>query len=231
MELVTKKRLMLCRGPRATRSCPQEIADAPEGAARRRHAVDVRERRDLLPLRREHPRRRRVRVPDALRADQRPHHGAADHDRRREARVGEAHHRGRARSTATRARTGRPRAASRSPRGSSPTCSPSPAPTASSPSTCTPARSRASSTIPVDHLTAVPVLAEYLRRDASTARSRCSSRPTPAAASSPAASPTGSSGRHRVHRQAPPEGHAQRRRSRPRSSARSTAARACSSTT
>ena len=37
----------------------------------------LRERRDLLPLRREHPRRRRVRAPEPLRADQRPHHGAA----------------------------------------------------------------------------------------------------------------------------------------------------------
>ena len=104
---------------------------APARPARRRRALDVRERRDLLPLRREHPRRRRVRVPVARRPDQRPADGAADHDRRREARVGQAHHRGVARSTATRARTARPRAASRSPRASSPTCSPSPAPTAS----------------------------------------------------------------------------------------------------
>ena len=67
----------------------------PEGAARRLRAVDVRERRDLLPVRREHPRRRRLRVPDARRRfDQRLADGAADHDRRRQARVGEAHHRG-----------------------------------------------------------------------------------------------------------------------------------------
>ncbi len=57
-------------------------------------ALDLRERRDLLPLRREHPQRGRLRVPDARRLDQRPAHGTAHHDRRREARVGEAHHRG-----------------------------------------------------------------------------------------------------------------------------------------
>ena len=84
----------------------------------------------------------------ARRLDQRPADGTADHDRRREARVGEAHHRGVRRSTDTRARTARPKGASRSPRGSSPTCSPPRAPTASSPSTSTPGRSRASSTSP-----------------------------------------------------------------------------------
>ena len=101
--------------------------------------------------------------------DQRLADGTADHDRRGEARVGEAHHRGVPVLRIRRARTGRPKVASRSPRGSSPTCSPRRAPTASSPSTCTPDRSRASSTIPVDHLTAVPVLAEYLAAATSTA--------------------------------------------------------------
>ena len=89
---------------------------------------------------------RRVRVPVALRTDQRPLDGTAHHDRRGEARVGEAHHRGRARSTATRARTARPKAASRSPRGSSPTSHRGRRRPRRSPSTCTPARSRASST-------------------------------------------------------------------------------------
>ena len=45
---------------------------------------------------------------------------------------------------------------------------------------------------PVDHLTAVPVLVEYLRATLPTASRSRSSRPTRAAASSPAASPTGS---------------------------------------
>ena len=128
---------------------------------------------------------------EPLRADQRPHHGAADHDRRREARVGEAHHRGvpvlRVRAPGPEGRG--PRADHRPAR--SPTCSPSPAPTASSPSTCTPGRSRASST----------------SRSTTSPRCRCSPttwpreverrghggrRPTPAAASSPAASRTAS---------------------------------------
>ena len=65
-----------------------------------------------------------------------------------EARVGEAHHRGVPvlRLRAPRPEGRRARADHRASR--SPTCSPSPAPTASSPSTSTPARSRASSTSP-----------------------------------------------------------------------------------
>ena len=62
------------------------------------------------------------------RSHQRLDHGAADHDRRRLPGVGQAHHRGHARSTATPARTARPRAASRSRPASSPTCSRPPAP-------------------------------------------------------------------------------------------------------
>ena len=130
MELVTKKRLMLFAG-RGNEQLSKEIAECLDVAARRHRALDVRQRRDLLPLRREHPRRRPLRDPEPLRADQRPHHGAADHDRRRQARVGEAHHRGVSLLRVRAVRTGRPRAASRSPRGSSPTCSPPPAPTAS----------------------------------------------------------------------------------------------------
>ena len=130
MELVSKKKLMLFAGP-GNHELSEEIAESLEGAARRREAQHLRERRALLPLRREHPRRRRVRRPEPLRADQRPHHGAAAHDRRRQARVGAGASPRCARSTGTPARTGRPRVASRSPPGCSPTCSPSRAPTAS----------------------------------------------------------------------------------------------------
>ena len=133
---------------RGHRELAEEVAEHLHDPARRGRALDVRQRRDLLPLRREHPRRRRVRVPEPLRSDQRSAHGAADHDRRREARVGEAHHRGVPVLRIRRGRTARPRAASRSPRGSSPTCSPPRAPTGSCRSTSTPARSRASSTSP-----------------------------------------------------------------------------------
>ncbi len=71
MELVTHKKLFVVAG-RGHEELSTEVAEhlrVPLGECR---ALDVRERRDLLPLRREHPRRRRVRVPDALRADQRP---------------------------------------------------------------------------------------------------------------------------------------------------------------
>ena len=74
------------------------------------------------------------------------HHGAAHHDRRRQAGLGPADHR---RLPVLRLLPPGPqvdRAASRSPRSSSPTCSRPRASTGSSASTCTPARSRASST-------------------------------------------------------------------------------------
>ena len=74
-----------CSSPgRATDELSRGDRREPRRAARRRSTLStLRERRALLPLRREHPRRRRVRAPEPLRADQRPHHGAADHDRRR----------------------------------------------------------------------------------------------------------------------------------------------------
>ena len=93
MELVSKKTLMLFAG-QGNDELSEEIAeclDVPLGDVK---LSTLRERRDVLPLRREHPRRRRVRGAEPLRADQRPHHGAAAHDRRRQARVGASHHRG-----------------------------------------------------------------------------------------------------------------------------------------
>ena len=54
----------------------------------------VRVGRDLRPVRRERPRRRRVRGADALGPGQRDDHGAARDDRRAEAGVGQAHHGG-----------------------------------------------------------------------------------------------------------------------------------------
>ena len=115
-------------------------------------------------LRRERPRRRRLRAPEPLRADQRPHHGAADHDRRRQARVGEAHHRGRARSTGTRARTGRPRVASRSPRASlADLLTVAGADRVVSVDLHT-GQIQGFFDFPVDHLTAVPLLADHLAK-------------------------------------------------------------------
>ncbi len=54
----------------------------------------VREHRALLPGEGERARRRLLHRPDALRAGERSDHGAADHDRRDEAGVRQAHHRG-----------------------------------------------------------------------------------------------------------------------------------------
>ncbi len=56
--------------------------------------VRVRELRDLRPLRGVRARLRRVRDPEPHGADQRVDHGAPDHGRRAQARVGEADHRG-----------------------------------------------------------------------------------------------------------------------------------------
>ena len=85
---------------------------------------------------------------------------------------------------------------------------------------------------PVDHLTAVPLLADHMARTASTARSR-SSRPTPAAASSPAGSRTASSTSTPTSRSSTSAGRRARTTSPSprRSSVRSRAASACSSTT
>ena len=87
---------------------------------------------------------------------------------------------------------------------------------------------------PVDHLTAVPLLAEYVSRSITGEKSP-SSRPTPAAASSRAASRTACSSTASTPSSRSSTSTARRARttsrSRKRSSARSRAARACSSTT
>ena len=98
--------------------------------ARRNRARHVRERRDLLPLRRVDPRRRRLPRPDRLRAGGQEPDGAAGDDpgaRSSRPRSGSPPS---CRCSPTRARTGRRSRASRSPPASSPTCSSSPAPTA-----------------------------------------------------------------------------------------------------
>ena len=150
MELVTKKRLHLVAG-RVNRELAEEVARAP----RRRPGADGTSpssptarstagsaSRSAAPTCSSS--RATARPPEHV--DQRRADGAADHGRRRQARLGQAHHRRGARSTGTAARTARPRAASPSPPSCSPTCSRSPGPSAWCRSTCTPVRSRASST-------------------------------------------------------------------------------------
>ena len=64
---------------------------------------------------------------------------------------------------------------------------------------------------PVDHLTAVPVLADYLARERRAATSVIVVARRRRRQARPSASPTASDADTRVHRQAPAEGHAQRR--------------------
>ncbi len=134
------------------RSCPPRAGREHRRRTRHRGRADrrahLRQRRALRPLRRERARLRRLRHPVAHRPDQPVAHGAADHGRRPQARLRQAHHRRLARSTPTGVRTRRTAVASRSRLGSSPTCTRLPAPTGSCRSTCTPRRSRASSTAP-----------------------------------------------------------------------------------
>ena len=87
-------------------------------ASSRAHVgLRFRQRRDLRPLRGVGARLRRLRDPEPHGADQRVDHGAPDHGRRAQARLGQADHRGGCRSTATPARTRSTAAASRSRRG------------------------------------------------------------------------------------------------------------------
>ena len=186
MEIVTKKKMMLFSGtahPALARRSRR--TSAIRTVARQDHPVRL--GRDLLPLRGERPRRRRLHHPDARRPGQRVDHGAAHHDRRDEARERQAHHRGRPvlRLLATgqegpRARTDLREARRRPAHGRR-------ARTGSSRSTCTPARSRAIFDFPFDHLTALPVLTKYLRGRARRCTTRTSSswRPTPAGSRPP----------------------------------------------
>ena len=113
--LVTKRTLQLYSG-RSHPAAGRGHRRAPRRRAGRGEPRRLRQRRDALPLRRVDPRRRRLHHPDprGRAVGQRRDHGAADHDRRRQAGLGQAHHRGAAPTTATPARTARPRAASRS---------------------------------------------------------------------------------------------------------------------
>ena len=101
---------------------------------------------------------RRLHHPDPLPAGERLAHGAADHDRRRQAGLGQDGSPRSAPTTATPARTGSRPAASRSRPSWSPTCCRRPGPTGSSSVDLHSGRSRASSTCPFDHLTADPGL-------------------------------------------------------------------------
>ena len=86
-----------CRGERTSRS-PRRSPSASASTLGDANLRRVRQRRDPLPLRRVRPRHRRLHHPDPRRhrraVDQRRDHGAADHGRRRQAGVGQAHHRG-----------------------------------------------------------------------------------------------------------------------------------------
>ena len=123
------KRLMVFSG-RSHPDLAQRIADKLGVELGEIELDDVRERRDVLPLRRVDPRRRRLPRPDRLRAGRQEPDGAAADDPGGEARLRQADHRGRPALSRTHARTARRSRASRSPRASSRTCSSSPAPTA-----------------------------------------------------------------------------------------------------
>ena len=89
----TRKSLMLFSG----RGYPGAGRRGGQAPGRQRHpAVDLRlrQRRDLRPVRGVRPRLRRVPDPVLRRADQQLGDGDADHDRRAEAGVGQADHRG-----------------------------------------------------------------------------------------------------------------------------------------
>ena len=118
------------RGPLASRARAAKIAERLDVELGEIELQDVRERRDVLPLRRVDPRRRRLHRADRLPARRPEPHGAPLHDPGREARLGEADHGGHSAGSRTRARIARRSRASRSRAGSSPTCSSSRAPTA-----------------------------------------------------------------------------------------------------
>ena len=88
------KKLVLASG-RAHPELAEEIAKELGTELLPTLRLRLRQRRDLRALRRERARLRRLRDPVAHVADEQLAHGAADHDRCAEARLGQAHHRGR----------------------------------------------------------------------------------------------------------------------------------------
>ena len=92
MELVTKKQLELILRSGPSRARPGGRRP-PRDQAHRGQPRRLRQQRDPVPLRRLDPGRRRVHHAEPRRAGERLDHGAADHDRRRQAGVGQAHHR------------------------------------------------------------------------------------------------------------------------------------------
>ena len=87
-----QKRLMVFAG-RSHTDLAQRIAEQLGVQLGEIELEHVRERRDVLPLRRVDPRRRHLHRADGLRAGRPQHDGAAVHDPGREARLGEADHR------------------------------------------------------------------------------------------------------------------------------------------
>ena len=179
-----KKNLMLFSG-RAHPELAEEVAKHLGVELTPTSRVRLRQRRDLRPLRGVGPRLRRVRAAGHAAPINDLDHGAADHGRRAQAGLRQADHRRRCRSTATRARTRSTAAASRS-------------------------RARLIADLfktagadrlmtvdlhtaqiqgffdgPVDHLFALPLLADYVEQQRTTATSSPSSRPTPAGSGSP----------------------------------------------
>ena len=86
------KRLMLFSGRSHPAARAEDRGEARD-PGRRRLAAHVRRRRDVLPLRGIDSRLRSLHRPDELAAGRSAPDGADDHDRRREARLGEADHR------------------------------------------------------------------------------------------------------------------------------------------
>ena len=115
IERAPQKRLMVFSG-RSHPELADKIADKLGVELGERRAEDLRQRRDVLPLRRVDPRRGHLHRPDRRPPGRPEPHGAADHDQRGQARLGEADHGGRSRGSSTRARTRSRGRASRSPR-------------------------------------------------------------------------------------------------------------------
>ena len=93
MKKTTEKNLMVFSGrahPQLAAEVTADPGDRPGAAV----GLRVRQLRDLHPLRGVGARLRRVRAAEPHRADQRVDHGAPDHGRRAQARLGQADHRG-----------------------------------------------------------------------------------------------------------------------------------------